>query len=165
MSPLALIPLARAELKTSLPDDEVRALLQRTMRQSSSVIGAFIGAPAKQLISVWKRGRFIVVRKPGYRNSYMPFAAGCVAVSQRGSVIRLTFFAPLSVLGVLILAVAGYVIWTQGVPIDKSVFITVAGTFAVLFHGVGVALFAWERGKMEREIRAIIRGGEVGSNG
>ena len=90
-----LIPFDRSQLLTSLTKEQFAERLRQSVSVGRTWAGMF-GGSVGQIVGKTDGDRFVLMRKCGYQNSYLPIVRGKLRSdgSNNGLVVDLTFIAP-----------------------------------------------------------------------
>jgi hypothetical protein len=154
-----LIPLCYSKVEYPLAPEDVKERLRRRIKFGSHLF--FWGAGRVSAGDLWGKwnqdGSFSVMRSISYQNTYLPVCRGRIQAAGGGSEISLRFWAPYSFFMLAGFVAMSYLVRAKG---------TREQAFLLLFmacaaHAVSIALFFWEKRKIERKLDEILRGQSI----
>jgi hypothetical protein len=147
---LKFVPLVQLSIDSTASPSQIIARLKTRIHPAGTFFISSTFAPMGQLRGRWRGNRFSVFRVSG--NSWSTIARG--SVTKEGSItkIRLAFYTPGTYLTLGGLAIMEYIFRNGGIQP-----LLVIALVALALHALGIYLFQKERGKLERDLRAIIQ--------
>jgi len=149
-----MTPLRRTRLHSTLSPEKVAQRLQESIPFRSSLFRAILALSdwGSNLTGTWGHETFWIMKDAFGTNAYLPFGKGTILSSEPGSVIEVVFFAPFSIVILVISALGAY--WA--VAGRDPAFLTVVIWFWALIHLVGILMFNRQATKIEQALEQII---------
>ena len=147
--PLWLVPVTREKIPLGFSKEDVIEKLDSHVEWGTFLALELARAPSGRLVGKRLGEVYTIARSIRYQNIYQPYARFRIDPVANGSVIFLTFYAPFSILFLLLCALLSY-------SAMEAVGFLALLVFVSLIHLAGVLLFFWEKQKILRILRQTL---------